>query len=171
MFFRRTKGVNHTSISNAVHVDKYFWPVFKVERGLYLLSWESSKPLDHMKAATLTEIESFCNHTHITDIFDISRELTWVSKEGAIEYDLKHLEYQHLCKIGKRMAFFWALKLRMDFPAERFRVYFYAGDEPIVRFHKVRPNEDFWLDEAQVSEDILSGRVVIFDTENPTEYE
>jgi hypothetical protein len=43
-----------------------------------------------------------------------------------------------------------ATKLKTDFPNERFRVYYTRYDNPIVRFHKVRPDEDVWLSDEEL---------------------
>ena len=44
------------------------------------------------------------------------------------------------CELGKQIARMWAVKLKADFPLDRFRVYYTQNDNPIVRFHKVRDN-------------------------------
>jgi len=48
------------------------------------------------------------------------------------------------------MARMWAIKLKADFPNEQFRVYYPQYDDPIVRFYKVRPNEDVWLTDEEL---------------------
>jgi len=56
-------------------------------------------------------------------------------------YDVNHPDFADACELGKQMARMWAMKLKADFPRDRFRVYYTQYDNPIVRFHKVRENE------------------------------
>ncbi len=58
----------------------------------------------------------------------------------------------------------WFQKLKLDFPQYDFRVYYTQADNPIVRFHRVRPDEPNWIDAEKWSEEIKSGKVVIYDT-------
>jgi hypothetical protein len=84
-------------------------------------------------------------------------------------YDETHPDFIGACKFGKSIARAWTLKLRYDFPHDRFRVYFTQYDNPIVRFHKVRANEHFWL----TDEDLLSATdasfrdAIVYDTDYP----
>jgi hypothetical protein len=65
------------------------------------------------------------------------------------------------------MAGMWAMKLKADFPRDRFRVYYTQYDNPIVRFHKVRENEPQWLSDQQLTSatDRSFGSAVIYDTD------
>jgi hypothetical protein len=58
----------------------------------------------------------------------------------------------------------WFQKLRLDFPQYDFRVYYTQDDNPIIRFHRVRPDEPNWIDEGKYIEKIERGKVVIYDT-------
>jgi hypothetical protein len=59
------------------------------------------------------------------------------------------------------------LKLKIDFPAARFRIYYTQYDNPIVRFHKVRDGEAFWIsdDALQTATDPSFRCALIFDTD------
>ena len=65
------------------------------------------------------------------------------------------------------MAQVWATKLKADFPSERFRVYYTQYDNPIVRFHKVRPDEHMWMsdDELLDATDPSFRGALIYDTD------
>lgn len=68
------------------------------------------------------------------------------------------------------MAQMWATKLKTDFPGKRFRIYYTQHDSPIVRFHKVRPDEHVWLTDKQLlnASDPSFKDAVIYDTDNLT---
>jgi hypothetical protein len=82
-------------------------------------------------------------------------------------YDVNHPDFADACELGKQMARMWAMKLKADFPRDRFRVYYTQYDNPIVRFHKVRENEPQWLSDQQLTSatDRSFGSAVIYDTD------
>jgi hypothetical protein len=82
-------------------------------------------------------------------------------------YDVNHPDFADACELGKQMARRWAMKLKADFPRDRFRVYYTQYDNPIVRFHKVRENEPQWLSDQQLTSatDRSFGSAVIYDTD------
>ena len=57
------------------------------------------------------------------------------------------------------------MKLKTDFPTERFHYTQY--DNPIVRFHKVRPDEHVWLSDEELldASDPSFRATVIYDTD------
>jgi hypothetical protein len=71
------------------------------------------------------------------------------------------------CQIGLQMARMWAVKLKLDYPEHRFRVYYTQYDNPIVRFHKVRIHEAVWLtdDALRLATDRSFRNTVIYDTD------
>jgi hypothetical protein len=60
-------------------------------------------------------------------------------------YDQTHPDFIAACELGRTAARLWAIKLHLDFPDDRFRVYYTEYDNPIVRFHKVRHSEPAFL--------------------------
>ena len=82
-------------------------------------------------------------------------------------YDESHLDFPAACEVGKTMARMWATKLKADFPGERFRVYYTQYDNPIVRFHKVRPNEHVWQSDKELMDatDPSFRGALIYDTD------
>jgi hypothetical protein len=120
-----------------------------------------------------TETECFINHTHIMDEF--LNEATFQHREQVSEeleeveeiYDESHRDFITACELGRAIARIWATKLRADFPNERFRVYYTQHDNPVVRFHKVRPNEDVWLSDEDVLDETEPSfrNAIIYDTD------
>ena len=112
---------------------------------------------------TATGWESFVNHTHVFDEF--ANDATMLGSEE-VTYDEHHPDFLSACELGQRIAKLWALKLKMDFPNARFRVYYTQYDNPIVRFHRVRDGEEPWLsDEAlHAATDPSLRNALIYDT-------
>jgi len=117
-----------------------------------------------------TETECFVNHTHIFDEFRnraTSEHRDHAAKDFDVvenSYDDKHPDFSAACEIGTTIASMWALKLKVDFPHDRFRIYHTQYDNPIVRFHKVRSNEPVWLsDDARAPTLRVT---IVYDTEH-----
>ena len=108
------------------------------------------------------------NHTHILDEFANAAETFIDVEEGVkdVVYNESHPDFIAACELGRGVAKSWALKLKIDFPQDRFRVYYTQYDNPIVRFHKVRDGEAHWLsDEAlKTASDPSFRDAVIYDT-------
>src|SRR5262249_47937221 len=100
---------------------------------------------------------TFQNHERVSEDLDEIEEI----------YDDTHPDFATACELGRKMAQMWAIKLKFDFPNERFRVYYTQYDNPIVRFHKVRPDEHVWLsdDELLGASDPSFRGAVILDTD------
>jgi hypothetical protein len=150
------------TVKAALTVSCLLWPDFIEEHGCVFLGWHSGSnppPADD----TATGWESFVNHTHIFDEYTNDAS-TFVSEE--VVYNEHHPDFLSACELGQRIAKLWALKLKLDFPNERFRVYYTQYDNPIVRFHKVRDDEPQWLfDEAlQSATDPSFRNALIYDT-------
>ena len=129
-----------------------------------LLSWHAgSNPPPANDTAT--GWEAFVNHTHILDEFVHADEVsTFVS--GEVVYDENHPDFTSACELGQKITRLWALKLYLDFPSARFRVYYTQYDNPIVRFHKVRDDEPQWLSEEALlgATDPAFRSALIYDT-------
>lgn len=127
----------------ALAVSRILWPDFIEENGCVLLGWhEGSNPPPANDTAT--GWESFVNHTHILDEFANADEVSTLVS-GEVEYNEHHPDFISACDLGQQIAKLWALKLKIDFPFARFRVYYTQYDNPVVRFHKVRDDEPQWL--------------------------
>jgi hypothetical protein len=150
------------AVKDALTVSRILWPEFVEEHGCVFLGWHSgSNPPP--ASDTMTGWESFINHTHIFDEF--ANEATAFVSEDVV-YNEHHPDFLSASELGKQIAKLWALKLKLDFPFERFRVYYTEYDNPIVRFHKVRDDEPCWItDEVlQTEADSLFRNAVIYDT-------
>jgi hypothetical protein len=152
------------SISLANKLLNKLWPDFKEVDGLILLPWMHPIPLDPSKGMDHTGVEAFCNHTHMIDIFTHHADRIPTSQEDDFFLDEEHPDFKLLCDTGKRIAHLWFIKLKQDFPQYRFRVYYTQNDNPIVRFHRVRQGEPFWLDEKDCQEEIINTSIIILDT-------
>jgi len=151
-------------VGAALEVSRVLWPEFVEEHGCVFLGWHTGSnppPADD----TATGWESFINHTHVLDEFAHGAS-TFAADE--VLYNENHPDFRAACELGQRIAALWVLKLKLDFPNERFRVYYTQYDNPIVRFHKVRHEEDAWLtDEAlQTATDPSFRNALIYDTSN-----
>lgn len=145
-------------------LNNIFWPEFKEIEGSVFLSWvKVDKLCDPELGVDYTGQEEFLNHTHIIDLF--RHEVSFLrTKEGDYYSDRNHPDYNFCCEVGKKLAQMWYQKLKIDFPQYRFRVYYTQEDNPIVRFHRVRPEEPYWIDEKDHPDDIKCGKVIIYDT-------
>ncbi len=159
------------SVTEALTVSRILWPDFVQEHGCVFLGWHAgSNPPP--ASDTATGWESFVNHTHIFDEFqNDATTVTNVEEREELKfveeaYDERHPDFIAACELGQRIAALWAVKLSLDFPSARFRVYYTQYDNPIVRFHKVRDGELYWLsDEAlQTATDPSFRNAFVYDT-------
>jgi hypothetical protein len=130
----------------------YFWPEFVELDGLVLLkSQVACATRSGPRGRSAAELESFCNHEHVLDHF---RHAAWMTDaEGERAFDPAHPDMHAAEAVGRAVAGMWAAKLRADFPQYGFRVYCTMRDNPIVRFHRVRPGEPPWVSDEEVAAD------------------
>jgi hypothetical protein len=160
------------SVRTASALVQLLWPDFVEVNGCIFAGFQCGDGGED-SSADKTETECLVNHTHLLDEFH--NNATFETREHFSEqldsaeetYDNAHPDFIAACRLGTRMAEMWALKLKFDFPENRFRVYYTQYDNPIVRFHKVRVDEPVWLsDEALQSAIDASFRdAVIHDTD------
>jgi hypothetical protein len=152
-------------IGTAIAYLHIFWPDFEeVEGSIFIANDQPKSTSDLQHGLDRTGMEAFYNHTHMIDLFKHNS-----CRQPIDEYDEKFFDYDHpdflsLCELGKTLAQMWFQKLQIDFPKYDFRVYYTRDDNPVVRFHRVRPDELNWIDEGQYIEEIKRGEVVIYDT-------
>jgi hypothetical protein len=161
------------SIRTAKQLLQVFWPNFVEVDGCFYAGFQcSGGPINQLSDGK-SETECFINHTHIFDEFRnhaTRQEVEQLSDELEVVeafYDTSHPDFISACEIGREMARMWALKLKMDFPQHRFRVYYTQYDNPIVRFHMVRKDEPVWLTDEGLRNSTESSfrSAVIFDTD------
>jgi hypothetical protein len=146
-------GGVRVSVRTGIQLLRLFWPDFIELNGCIFAAFQCrGGPIQESKEGN-TETECFINHTHLLDEF--RNRATSEHREAASNdfevveevYDVNHPDFVGACELGKQIARMWAMKLKADFPLDRFRVYYTQYDNPIVRFHKVRENEAVWLDD------------------------
>lgn len=166
----RTQKV--VSVGIATELLQVFWPEFLRQNGCVFAAFHGGSGVAENDQGK-TERECFINHTHVMDEFSNAatfQHMERISEElDEIEeiYDEAHPDFITACELGRKIAQMWALKLKTDFPTERFRVYYTQYDNPIVRFHKVRPDEHVWLSDEELLEasDPSFRGAVIYDTD------
>ncbi|HLK52830.1 MAG TPA: hypothetical protein VKU42_05205 [Candidatus Angelobacter sp.] len=162
------------SVRTANALIRLLWPDFVEVNGCVIAGFQCGDGAVKVLSCGKTETECFINHTHVLDEF--RNKATFETREHFSEqldvveetYDNAHPDFIAACELGTKMAEMWALKLKFDFPENRFRVYYTQYDNPIVRFHKVRVDEPVWLsDEAlQSATDPGFRNTVIYDTDH-----
>jgi hypothetical protein len=171
--FGSFQPAKRVSVRTGAQLLKLFWPDFVEINGCVFADFQcSGSPIQELSDGK-TETESFVNHTHVLDGFENratserrdnrSKDLDVVEET----YDVNHPDFAYACEVGKQMARIWAMKLKADFPRDRFRVYYIQYDNPIVRFHKVRENEPVWLSDQQLmsATDPSFRSAVVYDTD------
>jgi hypothetical protein len=167
---RRQKQVSVATVSDLLQI---VWPDFvQVNDCIFaLFQWKGNYSGDFKDK---TQTEAFINLTHIVDEFRNKATFAFrepMSKDlDVVEeiYDPTHPDFIGACKLGRTIARMWAIKLKADFPKDRFRVYYTQYDNPIVRFHKVRPNESDWLSDEglRAATDPSFHEAMVYDTDH-----
>jgi hypothetical protein len=151
-------------VTTAIALLDVFWPSFvEIDSKVFLSSAVETSRYSEDNLDQ-TGIEVFVNHTHMIDLFKHDAALHPTDKNDDRFYDQDHPDFLTLCEFGRTLAQMWFQKLQVDFPQYDFRVYYTQDDNPIVRFHRVRPNEPNWIDEKRYAEEIRLGKVIIYDT-------
>ena len=135
-------------------VARILWPRFVEVYGLVFLDLfgrrrANNKPFSHRQilepGLDKTGIEAFQNHTHILDLFKHDLKM-----KRHCDYDQRHPHFRLAERIGVAVAEAWCAKLKRDFPRDNFRVYYTRNRfGPIVRFHRLYPNETPWLTDGK----------------------
>ena len=145
------------SLESALKVARLMWPRFEVRDGAVLAADFVGEGATSVGAfSSLTEAEILLNHVHILDCFENTAE-----SDSEPFYDTNHPEFKRACTLGGLVAQCWAAKLHFDYPERTFRVFYTQQDDPIVRFHQLRKGEPQFLDEADWSDELRDGRVMI----------
>lgn len=169
--FMTAQKQKRASIQTATNAAQILWPDFiEVNDCVFLAFLVGENPSELPQGKT--ETECFINHMHLFDEFG-NRATTENSARysGDLDvveemYDINHRDFIAACDLGLKIARMWAVKLKFDFPRDRFRVYYTQNDNPIVRFHKVRSGEPEWLsdDALRLATDPSFQNAVIYDT-------
>ena len=154
-------------VTDALKLARLMWPPIVRVGEVYLLA--DAVPPGGVNASDfpdLTAVEAFYNHVHVLDHVEHGAALNGDDPSRGF-WDHAHADFAAACELGVHMAQAWRTKLSTDFPRERFRVYFTADDNPVVRFHLVRAGEPAWLDERDWAQAVAAGRVLVLDTGTP----
>ncbi len=140
-----------------------FWPEFAEVQGCIIRKDCIQSGMELSRFYDRTQFETLYNHIHILRLFRHKADNPQ-AKEAEDDFFLpKHPDFRIACQIGKTMGEILALKLKRDFPTDRFRVYYTEEDSPIVQFHRVYNNEEFLLQDKDA--DFTDGqKVLIWDT-------
>jgi hypothetical protein len=154
----------HVHAKDAEAILHVAWPSFvEVGGGTFLCEAAPGDASSVGRAYDLTATEALCNHVHVLDLVEHGAGLDG-SDPGRGYYDAQHPDFLAACEAGRIIAQSWQAKLARDFPGRRFRVYFCADDNPVVRFHAVREKEAPWLDERDWAQAVAAGRVLVLET-------
>jgi hypothetical protein len=151
---------NESTLDLVVRLAELMWPEFVEVAGYVFAKGIASRdvfgrrglPSSRWTGLDRTGVEAFESHLHIIDALGGGRSRP--DRTAAIA-------------IGRAMARTWLARLQHDFPLQRFRVYFTSDDEPIVRFHRVYPDEPVWLDEADWPRRRRDRQALVLDTHPP----
>jgi hypothetical protein len=163
------------AIRPALAVTTFLWPYFWAQHDCVFVSFTGDDPEFNppSKSDTATGWESFVNHIHIFDEFrNKATKRVVVGGDRILSeieetYDEAHPDFIAACELGKAAARLWAIKLKQDYPSDRFRIYYTEYDNPIIRFHKVRIGETMWLSDEEVQSAAAAAcfhNAVIYDT-------
>jgi|ERR1700690_1214316 len=166
-------GGVRVSVRTGTQLLGLFWPNFVEVNGCIFAAFQTRGGTIQELKEGKTETECFINHTHLLDEF--RNRATSEHREAASDdlvvveevYDVSHPDFVGACELGRQIARMWAMKLKADFPLDRFRVYYTQYDNPVVRFHKVRENEAVWLHDGDLrsATDRSFASAVIYDTD------
>lgn len=139
--------VRRASIELALQVATILWPDFVQIGGLVFIDRPGCfPPRRHVQlrpdlGLDRTGTEAFYSHLHLLDLFTHDRA---VSRRTT--YDRTHPHFKLAERLGAIAAEAWFTKLQRDFPGQDFRVYYTRYDDPIIRFHRIYPDEVVWFD-------------------------
>ena len=151
-------------VTDAGDIGTLFWPEFvEYEGGLFLVRTLPSPRPSLATYPDVTAAETLHNHVHILDEFDHGASLDGTDPTRGY-WDQLHPDFLAACEVGKQVAAMWHAKLKLECPDRRTRVYFTTDDNPIVRFHCVRPAEPVWLEEDRWLREIKLGRILVLDS-------
>jgi hypothetical protein len=144
-------------VQAASQLARLFWPDFLEKDGQIFLAWAAPDQAEPMggshEIVDRTSLEAAYNHVDLLNLFNVQAVLP-----GSPEYIAA-------CELGRRLAQMWFQKLSMDYPGRRFRVYYTQEERPLVLFHRVWPEEPYWLDKFDFIPEVRQGRIVVYDTD------
>jgi hypothetical protein len=130
-----------TTIAHASAVADLLWPDFVEEGGaVFLRAGRLAAATPLSKFPHLLDAECFVNHVHILDEFEHNAAL-----DEDPFWNPKHVDFMKAIALAGVVAETWATRLARDFPDQSFAIFATRDDNPIVRFHKIRPDQALYL--------------------------
>jgi hypothetical protein len=128
--------------TEALSFMEILWPRFvREEQATFIEPLRANAPASLSSFASALDAEAYVNHVHILDLLDhaasLGEEPWWNSK---------HADFARAERLGVIVCEAWAAKLARDFPEEDYAVFYTRDDNPVVRFHRIRGDGEFWLD-------------------------
>jgi hypothetical protein len=151
-----------SAIQKLLHI---CWPdVVEIDDAIFLVDALPSTGLRLQSFTDRTDAEAFYNHIHLLDVLPFrfsDTEAENISGVAPFPANTRII----IDDIARIVVDMWRTKLQRDFPGQHIRLYLTHEDEPILRFHVVRDDEAAWLDPADYQEQLASGTLSIYDTE------
>lgn len=149
------------TLEQGAAVAHLLWPDFVEEGGaVFLRSGRLAAAVRLSSFRNLVEAECFVNHVHILDEFEhdagLDEEPFWNSG---------HDDFKRAVALAAIIAEVWAARLARDFPDQSFAVFATRDDNPIVRFHKIRPDLALYQDSCDI-ERLGDGSALMLRLEN-----
>jgi hypothetical protein len=143
-------------VQAASQLARLFWPDLVEQDGHVFLAWAVDIQAGQtavLEAVDRTSLEASRNHVDLLTMFNVAAVLPGSP------------EYLAACELGRRLAQMWFQKLSLDYPGRRFRVYYTQEERPLVLFHRVWPDEPYWLDKFDFIPEVRQGRIIVYDTD------
>ena len=135
-----------TTLEQAAAVGDLLWPDFVEEGGaVFLRSGRRAAAAPLSSFTDLVDAECFVNHVHILDEFEHDAGL-----DAEPFWNSGHDDFKRAVTLAAIVAEAWAARLARDFPDQTFAVFATRDDNPIVRFHKVRPDLALYQDPRDI---------------------
>jgi len=149
------------TLAQGAAVADLLWPDLVEEDGAVFLRsgrLAASAPLSSF--TDLVDAECFVNHVHMLDEFEHDADL-----DDEPFWNSGHDDFKRAVALAAIVAEVWAARLARDFPDQIFAVFATRDDNPIVRFHKIRPDLALYQDPGYI-ERLDDGSALMLRVEN-----
>ena len=151
-----------TAIQGLLHM---CWPeMVEIDTAIFIAAALPSTGPHMQSFADRTAAEAFYNHIHLFDMLPPNCFAT-EAEHASSGTSFSASTATSIDAIAHMVVDMWRTKLQRDFPGRRVRLYLTYEDEAILRFHVVRHDEPAWLDPVDWQEQLASGRLSIYDTD------
>ena len=149
------------TLAQGAAVADLLWPDFVEEGGaVFLRSGRLAAAAPLSSFTDLVDAECFVNHVHILDEFEHDADL-----DAEPFWNSGHDDFKRAVALAAIVAEVWAARLARDFPDQIFAVFATRDDNPIVRFHKIRPDLALYQDPGDI-EHLGDGAALMLRVEN-----